>query len=177
MRVFKFIIPLAAGALISMGSAMAQEVLVTSSGQSLDAFTVRTVLNRSGVANVYEPLAMADALEGKQVLIIAVGASIKGFGAAGITAEHELTRTRELVEAAKAQGIRIIAVHIGGAERRGGQSEQFIQMVVENADALVVSGEGNEDGYFTNAAETQGIPIEVVDQPAQVGAVLAGLID
>lgn len=57
------------------------------------------------------------------------GASVKGFGAAGITVETELARTRAVLAAAQAAGTTVIGVHIGGAERRGCLSEQFIELV------------------------------------------------
>ena len=60
-------------------------------------------------------------------MVIAVGASVKGFGAAGITAETEMTRTAALLDAAEAAGVKIVGVHIGGAERRQGLSEQFLR--------------------------------------------------
>lgn len=176
VRSLKFYLSALTLAVLAAGPVMAQEVLVTSSGQSLDAFTARTMLTRAGVENAYDPLAGVDQLDGKQALVIAVGASIKGFGAAGITADVELTRTQELIDTAKAEGIRIIGVHIGGTERRGGQSEQFIALIAENADALVVSQAGNEDGYFTTVGEQRGIPVEIIDLPAQVGTALSELI-
>ncbi|HWJ88292.1 MAG TPA: DUF6305 family protein [Pelagibacterium sp.] len=177
MRLLKLCLSVMAMVVASVSPILAQEVLVTSSGQSLDAFTARTMLTRAGVESAYDPLAGVDQLDGKQILIVAVGASIKGFGAAGITAEHELARTQELIDAAKANGIRIIGVHIGGTERRGGQSEQFIQLIADNADAFVVSQAGNEDGYFTTVAETRGIPVEIIDMPAQVGTALSALVE
>lgn len=176
MRMSKLFV-LALLALTTMGSAFAQEVLVTSSGQSLDAFTVRTMAKRTGIENEYDPLASVELLNGKKTLIIAVGASIKGFGAAGITADIELTRTQDLIAAAKAQGTQIIGVHIGGLERRGGQSEQFIQLVADNADALVVTEAGNEDGYFTTVSEARGIPLSIIKQPALIGTALAEIIN
>lgn len=98
--------------------AMAQEarqpVLVTSSGQALDAFTTKTLLTRAGVKNDYNPVATVDDLAGRSALVIAFGASVKGFGAAGITADTELTRSNDLLAAAKAAGIKVIGVHIGG---------------------------------------------------------------
>lgn len=177
MRTSKLLLSLAFLTLGALAPAFAQEVLVTSSGQSLDAFTVRTMANRAGVETAYDPLAGVDLLEGKKALVIAVGASIKGFGAAGITAEVELARTRDLIEAAKADGLKIIGVHIGGPERRGGQSEQFIELVAENADALVVSEAGNSDGYFTTIAEQRDIPVNVIAQPALVGTALSELLE
>jgi hypothetical protein len=157
--------------------AMAQdakpEVLVTSSGQALDAFTAKTLLARAGVKNDYDPHAGVANLEGRKALVIAFGASVKGFGAAGITADTEIARTNELLAAADAAGVKIIGVHIGGAERRQGLSEQFVQLVSGKADALVVWQAGNEDGYFTKVAADRGIPLVVIGKLAEAGTAIA----
>jgi hypothetical protein len=139
----------------------------------LDAFTVKTLLGRANVPHDYDPVATADKLTGRPAVIIAMGASVKGFGAAGITAQTELARTQAILDAAKANKIQVIGVHIGGAERRGGASEQFIQLVSGAADRLVIAKEGNQDGYFSKLAEERKIPITVIDQPLQVGTTLA----
>lgn len=157
--------------------AVAQEpkpdVLVTSSGQALDAFTVKTLLARAGVKNDYDPRAAVADLDGRKTLVVAFGASVKGFGAAGITAETEIARTNELLAAADASDIKVIGVHIGGAERRQGLSEQFVQLVSGKADSLVVWKAGNEDGYFTKVAAERGVPLVVVDKLAEAGAAIA----
>jgi hypothetical protein len=157
-------------------SAFAQEkapVLVTSSGQALDAFTVKTLLGRAGTKNDYDPRAGVEALEGRKALVIAMGASVKGFGAAGITAETELERTTQLLDAADAANVKVIGVHIGGAERRQGLSEQFIQLVSPRADALVVWNTGNADGYFDKLAAEKSIPLTVIAKLPEVAAAVA----
>jgi hypothetical protein len=164
--------------MLSPAAVGAQEstVLVTSSGQALDAFTIKTLLTRAKVANTYDPVATADQLAGIKTLVIAFGASIKGFGAAGITAETELARTSALIEAAKSAGIRIVGVHIGGMERRLGLSEQFVQLVSGAADALVVYQPGDEDGFFTRIAGERGIEITFVEQPMKAGEAVIGYL-
>ena len=155
------------------GKPLNEPILVTSSGQALDAFTVKTLLGRAGISPDYDPVAPAAKLEGKKTLVIAMGASIKGFGAAGITAETELTRTRALFDAAKSKDITIVGVHIGGADRRGGASEQFVQLVAPASDYLVVWKDGDKDSYFSNLAKEKNIPLTLIDQPLKVGTVLA----
>ena len=149
-------------------------VLITSAGQSLDAFTVKTLLTRAGVANDYKPLAKIADLGQAKTLIIAFGASVKGFGAAGITADSEMARTRDLLAAAQERKIRVIGVHIGGSERRTGLSKQFVDLVAPASAWLVVWEDGNSDGFFTKLAAEKNIPLAIVKQPMESGKVLAG---
>jgi Domain of unknown function (DUF6305) len=153
-----------------------QPILVTSSGQALDGFTVKTLLGRAGVNANYDAKISAAALGDAKTLIIAVGASNKGFGQAGITAETEVARTKGILEAAKAKGIPVICVHIGGAERRKGLSVQFVELVAPAADALVVWQEGNADNYFSELSKQKAIPLTVIERSLDVGKTLAAMI-
>jgi hypothetical protein len=163
-------------ALPQTGKNFGKPVLVTSSGQALDAFTVKTLLGRAGIENNYDPKATAAALDGIKTVIIAVGVSNKGFGQAGITAESEMARTKAILDAAKAKDIRVVFVHIGGAERRKGLSIQFIELVAPAADQLVVTKDGNVDDYFEKVSKTSNAPLLLIDQPLEIGKVLANLM-
>jgi hypothetical protein len=154
----------------------AQPVLVTSSGQALDGFTVKTLLGRAGVTANYDPKATVAALEGVKTVIIAVGVSNKGFGQAGITAESEMARTKAILDTAKSKDIRVVFVHIGGAERRKGLSAQFVELVAPAADQLVVTKDGNVDDYFEKVSKSANIPLLLIDQSLQVGKALANLM-
>jgi hypothetical protein len=172
---------LAGAALVHAAAAQAPRqfpppILVTSSGQALDGFTVKTLLGRAGVNAAYDPKVSAAGLGEAKTLIIAVGASNKGFGQAGITAETETARTKALLETAKAKGIGVICVHIGGAERRKGLSVQFVELVAPVADYLVVSQDGNADDFFTELSKRTGAPLTVIERSLDVGKTLASLI-
>jgi hypothetical protein len=148
-------------------------VLVTSAGQALDGFTTKTLLTRANVPNDYKPLAEPGDLGDVKTLIIVMGASVKGFGQAGITAESEMTRTKALLAAAKEKKIHLIGVHIGGADRREGMSKQFVELVAPAVDHLVVWQDGNADGYFSKIADEKKIPLTLLQQPIQAGKILA----
>ena len=57
----------------------------------------------------------ADLPDDCKTLILAVGGSSKGLGAAGIDADQELARTDALISAAKEKGIIVLALHTGGS--------------------------------------------------------------
>lgn len=166
-----------ATALTFTSAVSAADILVTSSGQALDAFTVKTLLGRGGLEVDYDPHAGAELAGAAKVVIIAMGASVKGFGAAGITAETELARTREVLEAARAAGAKTVGVHIGGGERRGGLSEQFVELVSNEVDGLVVWKNGNEDGYFDKVAADRDVPIVVIGKLPEATDAIKQLIE
>ncbi len=148
-------------------------VLVTSCGQSIGPTTIKVVLQRLKLAYDIDPLATPDVLQAKakagtpyKSLIITMGASLKGMGAAGIEIEDELARAAALIAEARKLGVKIIGAHIEGLKRRSQGAaagdttdEQSIDTVAPNADILVVYKEGNSDGRFTVISQAKKIPL------------------
>lgn len=147
-------------------------ILVTSSGQGGDDDTVGLFLNMcNGVQYTSNSSATAADLDGVGTLIVAVGASNKGLGGAGISASDELTRTEELLKAAKEKGITVILSHTGGEGRRGSTSDQFIDAALPYADYMIVVASGDADGKFSNA----GVPTTLVNSTKDAIGVYQGL--
>ena len=107
-----------------------------------------------------------------KTLILGVGGSQKGLGAAGVDADAEQGRIDALVEKAEDAGMTIIVAHIGGSARRGELSDGFINAVSPKADYLLVVNGGDDDGLFTQIASDHSIPMDIVDNLADVGTVL-----
>ncbi len=80
-------------------------VLLTSGGQSADPQMIKTLLTRDSIAFEFKPLATAADLEGKGSVIIVLGGSSKGLGAAKVSAEEESERISNLITAAKVKKI------------------------------------------------------------------------
>ena len=140
-------------------------VMVTSMGQSLDSFQVQLVVRRVGVDFThdahFEPEHMLE--QGAKTLILAVGASLKGFGEAGITVEDELARAHHFLEEAEQNEIKIIVAAIGGGEV--GADDLTVQLAKDigpHADLLIVTEANNADGLYTTIADENGIPLSVV---------------
>ena len=138
-------------------------VLVTSLGQSLDAFQVRLAVRRAGIKFKYDPRAEVDQLDDAKTLFLAVGASLKGFGDAGITIKDELARAGHLLDAAKSRGIAIVVLHIGGEERRDALSNQLIELTAPRAQRLIIREDSDADGLFAKIANENKIPLATID--------------
>ena len=138
-------------------------VLVTSLGQSLDAFQVQLAVRRAGIKFKYDPRAEVDQLADVKTLFLAVGASLKGFGDAGITIKDELARAGHLLDAAKSRGIAIVVLHMGGEERRDVLSNQLIELTAPRAHQLIIREDSDADGMFAGIAKSGNIPLTVID--------------
>ncbi|MCT4606518.1 MAG: DUF6305 family protein [Marinisporobacter sp.] len=140
-----------------------QPILITSFGQSADAAMLKAVMGKTEVEFEYNTLATVEDIAKVKTLIVAVGASSKGLGAAGIKPEEELDRAKAIMKAAKENNITVIAAHIGGESRRGDLSDQFINVGINDANCIVVVKSGDQDGLFTNVAKEKNIPISSVE--------------
>lgn len=137
-------------------------VVLTSVGQSADVQMVKALLKRAGVEADFNQTLKAEDLKGEKTLVLAIGGSSKGLGAAGIKVEDELARSEKLIKAAKSKNMKIIGMHIGGEARRGEMSDKFNNVAAPEADLLIVVEDGNKDGAFTKIAQSKNIPLELV---------------
>lgn len=137
-------------------------VLVTSFGQSTDAAMLDTVMKKAGVEYAYNATATADDVAGYKTVVIAVGASSKGLGAAGISESEEMARAEKFMEAVKANDVEVVCCHIGGSSRRGSLSDDFADMVMEVASYIVLKEDANFDYKFTKFAESNNVPITLI---------------
>ncbi len=150
----------------------ASPVLLTSGGQSADPQMVKTLLTRESIAFEFKPLATADDLTGKGAVIIVLGGSSKGLGAAKVSAEEESARITGLLTTAKSKGIPVLAMHIGGKNRRGALSDEFNKLGAEHADELIIVAGGDEDGFFKKISEASKSELYEAAKIADLGAML-----
>ena len=143
-------------------SLYSQPVFVTSFGQSTDAAMLDTVMKRIGVDYVYNATATADALKNYKTVVIAVGASTKGLGAAGISEAEETARAKAIMQAINESGAEVICCHIGGSARRGTLSDEYADMVMAKASYIVLKEDANFDYKFTKYAEEHNLPISLI---------------
>lgn len=141
------------------GVSLAADVVLTPFGQSPDAMMVKVVLKKISVDGRLEKLLQADGLTDEKVLITVVAGSSKGLGEAGIDKDAEIARMKALSEAARAKGMKILVMHIGGKGRRGTLTDTFIVEAVPMADQLIVVEGGDYDGLFTKLVE--GTDLEI----------------
>ena len=141
--------------------------LITSAGQSADASMLSAILEKAGFSCDIETSIGADSFDTSayKTLIIGVGGSQKGLGAAGVDADVEQERVDAVVAKAEEADMTIIVAHIGG-------SDGFISAVSPKADYLLVVAGGDDDGLFTQIASENGIPMDTVETLADVGTVL-----
>lgn len=141
-------------------------ILLTSIGQSADVQMVKALLKKANIDNEFDKLVTSENLKDQKTIILVIGGSSKGLGAAGIKAEDEVARAEKLIKTVKEKGIKLIGMHIGGAPRRGELSDKFLHAVAPHVDYLIVVAEGNKDGIFSKISSEKKIQMDEVDKVA-----------
>ena len=142
-------------------------LITTTCGQSPGALMIWVLCKQIKLPCDRDDLLTAEKLKAKadegnpyKTLIITTGTSMKGMGAAGVDIDYEVARIEAVIEEAKKEGILIIGAHIEGMARRVDATDAAsIATVIPESKLLLIREDSNEDGYFTKAAEEQGIPI------------------
>lgn len=150
-------------------------VLVTSVGQSADVSMLDALMKKVGADYTFNSTATAEDVAAAGTVIVASGASSKGLGAAGISVDDEAARAAEILQAAKDNGVTVIMAHLGGAARRGSLSDQFNELVLQDAAYIIVVEDGNTDGKFTDYAAEKNVPITLVKSIADAVTPLTDL--
>jgi hypothetical protein len=157
--------------------AFATPGLIASSGQSSDVAVVKALLNtRLKMGLAVKPVAVPADLAGIKTLVLVVGASAKGLGAAGLDMEKEAARTEALLQAARAQKVAVLVMHTGGESRRGKTSNDLIRLAVPQADYVIVVAGGNKDKLFQTLAAERKTPVVEVEKLASAGEAVKALL-
>lgn len=143
--------------------------LLTSVGQSADVNVVETLMKKAEIECDLNATVTEDGLDGYKTLILAIGGSSKGLGAAGVDENQELDRVNKVIAKAQENGMTIVALHIGGSARRGTLSDKFIPDPLAAADAAIIVSEGDGDGLMKGILDSNGVAAAYVDN--QVGAI------
>ncbi|MFC2168460.1 DUF6305 family protein [Acidobacteriota bacterium] len=179
-------------------------ILTTSAGQSPDVTTINIVCEEAGIMYDYcdvvnvELINMGVGLAGDEerpgfhmeihtdfdkhskgtpykTVIIAIGATLKGMGASGLTVDDEVDRLKEIIDYCKQNNIFLIGAHVGGSSKRGqpgGDNERMIDAVAPFVDYLIVTDDGNKDGRFDKIAEDKNIPLTRIEYALELVDIL-----
>jgi len=170
-------------------------LLTTSAGQSADINTLNIVADEAGLKYDYcdvptveminAGVGLGGAVSGigfhieiltdldkypvktpYKTIVFAIGASLKGMGASGLTLNDEEARLKKLVDYCKKNKIFIVATHLGGLSARGAagsDNERMIDAIAPFADYIIVTADGNKDGRFTTIVKKSGASLTTIE--------------
>lgn len=161
------------GAMVSAGISepiFEGPVLITSVGQSADGQLVKVLADRVGISYAYDSLAPASVVANYKTVILVVGGSSKGLGAAGINQEQEESRARALIAAAKDSGTKVLFMHVGGEARRGDLTDRFVTIAAPSSQYMIIVADGNKDSFISGAGS--GVAFDLADTLGDAGRFL-----
>ncbi len=150
-----------------------QPVAMTAPGQAPDFAFAKILLERAKINLKTDPLMKPDDLANFKTVILIIGGSGKGLGAAGIDIEDEIARAQALIDKARSLNLTVVGMHLGGEARRGDNSARFIDLITPQVDFLVVRSDGNMDGLFTKFASDNNIPLVLIEKTSELSDVIA----
>lgn len=94
-------------------------VVMTSPGLSPEIAIVKMLFDKAKIPVKSDPLLVPSQLGDAKTLVIIIGGSGKGLGAAGIDLEEEVDRAQRLLSLARERKLKVLGIHVGGEARRG----------------------------------------------------------
>lgn len=141
-----------------------QPLLITSAGQSAEVRLVSVLAKRANLNYTLSKLATPQELDEAKTLVLSLGVSLKGLGAAGVDTNQERERVESLLKHAQDTNKPIICFHLGGEARRGNLSDDFITTFLPFAKLALVVKSGNQDGLFQRICQENNIPLIEVEK-------------
>ncbi len=141
-----------------------QPLLITSAGQSAEVQLANVLAKRARLTATLIKLATEKDIENVKTVVLVLGISLKGLGAAGLDVTQEKERVIALLEAAKSGSTPVLCLHLGGEARRGQISDELIELCLPYAAAVLLVKSGNGDGFFTKLCREKNISLIEVER-------------
>lgn len=145
-----------------------QPFLITSAGQSAEVQLASILAKKAGITSSLFKLAAAKDLENAKTLVLVLGVSLKGLGAAGLDIVKERARVNSLLEKTQKKNIALLCLHLGGEARRGRLTDELALACLRQAKMVIVVKAGNKDGFFTKVCQEHNIPLAEVEKTTDV---------
>jgi len=149
-----------------------QPLLITSVGQSPDVQLAVVLAKRAGLEHALVKMATDKDLGGAKTIALVLGASLKGLGAAGVDTAKEKARVKALLAEAARRKVPVLGLHLGGDQRRGELTDEFVAEFLPAAKMAVIVKSANKDGLFTKVCRAGNIPLIEVEKTADAAEVL-----
>ncbi|OGO79054.1 MAG: hypothetical protein A2Y23_14555 [Clostridiales bacterium GWB2_37_7] len=138
-------------------------VLITSAGQNTDVYIINDIANKLMIHNYFMPQAEESDLDAVSTIVFVVGYSELGEKLHGTSYENEKRRISELLTKARQENLSVITIFIGGKQQRGKQAEGLLRLVSLDTDYLIGTKEANSDGFLSELARNNKIPLTLIN--------------
>lgn len=137
-------------------------VIITSAGQSIDAFIVRDICNQLMIQNFFMPQAKEEDLRDINTIVFAVGYGSFGMKLQGISYEEEKDRITKLLDKAEEKKLTILTVSLDGSQTGDDKTEELLKLIGIRSDYLIGIRNSGSEGVLAEAANEGDIPLTLV---------------
>ncbi len=144
-----------------------KKLYLTTAGQA-DLEIVANIIIGAGLEEASftsKALLEASEVEKNSAVILVVGASGKGLGAAGTDVNREVGRAQAFGAKQTNGEITLVVVHVGGVGRTGAQSNPIIEAALPLAKIALVVDTKTENQVFTNAVGDSSVELMFFSKP------------
>jgi hypothetical protein len=137
--------------------------LITSAGQGTEAFIINDIANKLMIHNYFMPQAEVSNLDITSTLVFVVGYSSIGEKLHGTSYDVEKQRVLDLVNKSREENLVILTIYIGGKQQRDKKTEELLSIIIPESDYLIATKEANNDGFLSELAKGNRIPLTLVN--------------
>lgn len=145
-----------------------EAVLITSVGQSTDAYIVKDIANKYQIDNYFRPQASSVELDDIKAVAVVIGFSKVGIRLNELKWEDELERTKQLMDQVRDKELVLIVIYLRGSQSLNQDIKEVFSVVAPETDYFIVVGEGSHNRYYDDLADGNGIPITFLDDVTEV---------
>ena len=153
----------------------ADMLLISSAGQSTDAYVFHDLANKLHLNNHFMPEADLTDVDKYSAAVIVIGYSEVGMMLNDRSYDEELSRVLNLIDHFKEEKRPVIAAFIGGADRRSKSTDGLLQAICHASDFAILNTHDMDREFVRLLSEDGDIPVSEVDSIEQVSLSLAFL--
>jgi hypothetical protein len=153
----------------------ANMLLISSAGQSTDAYVFHDLANKLHLNNHFMPEADMTDVEKYSAAVIVVGYSEVGMMLNDRQYDEELSRVLSLIKRFKEQDRPVVTAFIGGSDRRNKKTDALLETICHESDYVILNSHDMDRRFVDLLSEEGDIPLSEVDSIEQVSLSLAFL--
>lgn len=150
-------------------------MLITSAGQSTDAYIFHDLVNKLQLNNHFMPEANTYDLREYSSVVIVVGYSEVGMMLNDVIYKAEAKRIRKIIQTAEAENLPVIAAYLGGAERLNNETQTLLKSVCDEADYIIMTSDTDSGPLIKRLTNDGAIPITCVPTIDELSMALASI--
>lgn len=145
-----------------------EPLLISSCGQSTDAYLMQDLLTDLRMNHQFIPQATSEDLTEMATLILTVGYSPTGLKMLDQSFDDELARVKTLVAAAEKSNIPIIAVYLGGGSAHHAENQRLFEALSPYVDRFITLNKG----VLSAAIQASGKDVVTISKLKDLKAVI-----